>query len=157
MLDGGDTKATTIEWSMILLLKHSEAMRRARDEIEFKVGHDRLLEESDLANLNYLQNVVSETRRLYLVDLLMLPHESLEDMTIRNFHVLRVVGLALGALLQCFEWRRVGLQEIDMTEGNSLTAPPLERLQALCKPQEMLTPFLAGGDDRFGEETMKKC
>ncbi|XP_030442882.1 cytochrome P450 81D1-like [Syzygium oleosum] len=69
----------------------------------------------------------------------------------------RVVGLALGALLQCFEWGRVGSEEIDMTEGNSLTVPPAEPLQALCKPREMMTPFLVGGDDRFGEETMKKC
>ncbi|KAI6688027.1 hypothetical protein NL676_024855 [Syzygium grande] len=216
LLAGGDTTATTIEWAMILLLNHPEAMRRACDELESKVGHDRLLEESDLANLNHLQNVVSETMRLYPAAPLLLPHESSEDTSIGNFHVprgamllvnawslhrdpklwvdaerfmperfdggeesnegfkmipfgagrracpgaalgRRVVGLALGALLQCFEWRRVGLEEINMTEGNGLSAPPAEPLQALCKPREIMAPFLAGGDDRFGEETMKKC
>ncbi|KAI6688031.1 hypothetical protein NL676_024859 [Syzygium grande] len=40
-------------------------------------------------------------------------------------------------------------KEINMTEGNGLTAPPTEPLQALCKPREMLTPFLASGDVRF--------
>ncbi|KAL3732931.1 hypothetical protein ACJRO7_022451 [Eucalyptus globulus] len=208
LVGGGDTTATTIEWAMILLLNHSEAMRRACDEIESKVGHDRLLEESDLANLSYLQNVVSETMRLFPSAPLLLPHESSEDTTIGNFHVprgtmllvnawslhrdpklwkdaesfmperfdggqesnegfkmipfgagrracpgaalgRRVVGLALGALLQCFEWRRVGLEQIDMTEGNGLTAPPAEPLQALCKPREIITPFLASGDDHI--------
>ncbi|KAF8023182.1 hypothetical protein BT93_F0628 [Corymbia citriodora subsp. variegata] len=216
LVAGADTTATTLEWAMILLLNHPEAMRRACDEIESKVGHDRLLEESDLANLSYLQNIVSETMRLYPAAPLLLPHESSEDTTIGNFHVprgtmllvnawslhrdpklwedagrfmperfdggqestegfkmipfgvgrracpgaalgRRAVGLALGALLQCFEWRRVGLEEIDMTEGNGLTAPPAEPLQALCKPREIMTPFLASGEDNFGEETMKKC
>ncbi|KAL3732934.1 hypothetical protein ACJRO7_022452 [Eucalyptus globulus] len=208
LVGGADTTATTIEWAMILLLNHSEAMRRACDEIESKVGHDRLLEESDLANLSYLQNVVSETMRLYPSVPLLLPHESSEDTTIGNFRVprgtmllvnawslhrdpklwkdaesfmperfdggqesnegfkmipfgagrracpgaalgRRVMGLALGALLQCFEWRRVGLEQIDMTEGDGLTAPPAEPLQALCKPREIITPFLASGDDHI--------
>ncbi|XP_010059877.3 cytochrome P450 81Q32 [Eucalyptus grandis] len=208
LVGGADTTATTIEWAMILLLNHSEAMRRACDEIESKVGHDRLLEESDLANLSYLQNVVSETMRLYPSVPLLLPHESSEDTTIGNFRVprgtmllvnawslhrdpklwkdaesfmperfdggqesnegfkmipfgagrracpgaalgRRVMGLALGALLQCFEWRRVGLEQIDTTEGDGLTAPPAEPLQALCKPREIITPFLASGDDHI--------
>ncbi|XP_030537842.1 cytochrome P450 81Q32-like [Rhodamnia argentea] len=208
LLAGADTTATTIEWAMILLLNHSEAMRRACDEIESKVGHDHLLEESDLAILNYLQNVISETMRLYPSAPLLLPHESTEDTTIGNFSVprstmllvnawslhrdpelwvdaerfmperfdcgqesnegfklipfgagrracpgavlgRRVVGLSLGALLQCFEWQRVGLEAINVTEGNGITAPPAEPLQALCKPREVMRPFLllASGDD----------
>ncbi|KAI6697288.1 hypothetical protein NL676_017407 [Syzygium grande] len=216
LLAGGDTTATTIEWTMILLLNHPEAMRRACDEIESEVGHDCLLEESNLANLSYLQNVISETTRLYRAAPLLLPHESSEDTTTGKFHVprrttllvnawslhqdpklwvdaerfiperfdsdiestkgfkmipfgagrqacpgatlgRRVVELALGALLQCFEWQRVGSEEIDTTEGNGLIAPPAEPLRALCKPWEIMAPFLAGGDDRFGEETLKRC
>ncbi|XP_010050299.3 cytochrome P450 81E8 [Eucalyptus grandis] len=89
LVAGGDTTATAIEWAMILLLNHSEAMRRVCDEKESKVGHDRLLEESDLANLSYLQNVVSETMRLYPSTPLLLPHESSENTTIGNFPVPR--------------------------------------------------------------------
>ncbi|KAI6688032.1 hypothetical protein NL676_024860 [Syzygium grande] len=97
LLAGGDTKATAIEWAIILLLKHLEAMRRAHDEIESKVGHDCLLEETDLANLNYLRNVISETRRLYLAVPLLLPRESSEDTTIGNFYVLCGTTLVVNA------------------------------------------------------------
>ncbi|KAE8718062.1 Isoflavone 2'-hydroxylase [Hibiscus syriacus] len=46
---------------------------------------------------------------------------------------LRVAGLALGSLIQCFEWRRVSEKEIDMTEGNGLNLPKAEPLQASYK------------------------
>ncbi|XP_030462863.1 cytochrome P450 81D11-like [Syzygium oleosum] len=97
LLTGGDTTATTIEWTMILLLNHSEAMRRACDKIESEVGHDHLLKESNLTNLNYLQNVFSETMRLYPIAPLLLPHESSEDTTIGNFHVPRGMTLLVNA------------------------------------------------------------
>ncbi|PHT89483.1 Cytochrome 81E8 [Capsicum annuum] len=42
-----------------------------------------------------------------------------------------VIGLALGALIQCFEWQRVG-QEVDLTEGNGLTHAKAEPLTARC-------------------------
>ncbi|XP_019155058.1 PREDICTED: cytochrome P450 81E8-like [Ipomoea nil] len=45
----------------------------------------------------------------------------------------RVMGLALGSLIQCFEWQRVGEEDVDLTQGNGFTAPKAEPLVAMCK------------------------
>lgn len=40
-------------------------MEKARQEIDFVVGKMRLVEESDIVNLPYLQAIVKETLRLH--------------------------------------------------------------------------------------------
>ncbi|KAF5961919.1 cytochrome P450 81D11-like [Camellia sinensis] len=45
----------------------------------------------------------------------------------------RVVGLALGSLIQCFEWKRVTKEAVDLTEGKGLTMPKAELLEVMCK------------------------
>lgn len=55
----------------------------------------------------------------------------------------RVVCLALGTLIQCFEWKRVTDEEIDMTEGRGLTMPKLELLEAMCKARPIAKKIVA--------------
>lgn len=45
----------------------------------------------------------------------------------------RVVALALGSLIQSFEWERIGGKEIDVTEKTTISLRKLEPLKVMCK------------------------
>ncbi|CAF1880418.1 unnamed protein product [Brassica oleracea] len=62
---GTDTSAITVEWALSELINYPEIMKKARKEIEQVVGNKRLVQESDLCNLSYIQAVVKETLRLH--------------------------------------------------------------------------------------------
>ncbi|KAK8953515.1 Cytochrome P450 81D1 [Platanthera guangdongensis] len=55
---------------------------------------------------------------------------------------MRDVGLVLGTLVQCFEWRKVDSKDVDMKEGSGLTMPRKHHLQALCQPRQSMIPIL---------------
>ncbi|RDX76642.1 Cytochrome P450 81E8, partial [Mucuna pruriens] len=44
----------------------------------------------------------------------------------------RTVSLTLALLIQCFEWKRINKEEIDMTEGKGLTVAKKHPLEAMC-------------------------
>ncbi|TVU49432.1 hypothetical protein EJB05_00745, partial [Eragrostis curvula] len=79
---GTDTSALTTEWAMAELLTHPDAMQKLRAELDAVVGTARLVEETDMANLPYLQSVVKETLRLRPVGPVIPAHEAMEDCTI---------------------------------------------------------------------------
>ncbi|CAI9109285.1 OLC1v1009086C1 [Oldenlandia corymbosa var. corymbosa] len=84
-----DTSVTAVEWAISDLLRHPECMRKLQKELGKKVGLDRIVEESDLENLEYLNMVLKESMRLHPVAPLLLPHESMEDCTVHGFHIPR--------------------------------------------------------------------
>lgn len=56
----------------------------------------------------------------------------------------RIVGLALGSLIQCFEWEIINGEEIvDMSEGAGLTMPKAQALVANCRPRPIMLPLLS--------------
>lgn len=50
----------------------------------------------------------------------------------------RVVGLTLGSLIQGFEWKRIGEEEIDLSEGKGLIMPKEKPLEAMCKARNVI-------------------
>ncbi|XAR48390.1 hypothetical protein NMG60_11031208, partial [Bertholletia excelsa] len=198
---GTESSTTTLEWAMSLLLNHPRAMAKALSEIDNLVGPDRLLDESDLPKLTYLNNVITETMRLFPPVPLLVPHESSEDCTVCGYEVprgtmllvnlwaihrdstqwvdselfrperfetgegeagfkmmpfgagrrvcpgaslgKRILALALGSLIQGFEWARVGKEAIDMEEGTGLSLPKVKPLVALYKPRQATAHLLS--------------
>ncbi|KAG7544733.1 Cytochrome P450 superfamily [Arabidopsis suecica] len=195
---GTDTSAVTLEWALSSLLNNPEVLNKARDEIDRKIGVEKLLEESDIPNLPYLQNIVSETLRLYPAAPMLLPHVASKDCKVAGYdmprgtmlltnawaihrdprlwndptcfkperfekggeaHKLmpfglgrracpgsglaqRLVTLSLGSLIQCFEWERIGEEEVDMTEGPGLTMPKARPLVAMCRARVFVGKIL---------------
>ncbi|KAM3363446.1 hypothetical protein P3S68_018300 [Capsicum galapagoense] len=55
----------------------------------------------------------------------------------------RVVGLALGTLVQCFEWQRVSEDTVDLMEGKGATMPKAEPLMARCEARDIVHKVLS--------------
>ncbi|XP_020232476.1 isoflavone 3'-hydroxylase [Cajanus cajan] len=189
LLAGTDTTAVSIEWALAALLNQPEILKKAKDEIDTYVGQDRLVDESDIPNLPYIQNIVYETLRLYTPAPLLLPHYSSDECTIEGYTIPRdtivlinawaiqrdpqlwndaesfkperfekegevnklmsfglgrracpglglahrSMGLTLGLLIQCFEWKRTSDEEIDMNENKGVAMPKIIPLEAMCR------------------------
>ncbi|KAH6784360.1 cytochrome P450 [Perilla frutescens var. hirtella] len=200
LLGGTDTSSASMEWAMSALLNHPEKLEKARAEIDNTIGCDRVVNESDLAKLPYLQNIISETSRLFPAGPLLAPHEASSDCKIAGYDIpkgtivqvnawaihrdpniwddpmsfnperfeagevgppkllpfgmgrrscpgtglaQRVVGLALGCLIQCFDWQRIDERLVDLREGKGLSMPKIIPLEAKCKPRLVLRKALA--------------
>ncbi|KFK27277.1 hypothetical protein AALP_AA8G361100 [Arabis alpina] len=201
MLAGTDTSAVTLEWAMASLLRNPEVLKKAKAEIDEKIGNERLIDEPDIVNLPYLQNIVSETFRLCPAAPLLVPRTPTEDIKIGGYDVPRgtivlvnawaihrdpklwdeperfmperfedqeaananklmvfgngrrtcpgaalgqkMVTLALGSLIQCFEWEKVNGDEIDMTENPGMAMRKLVPLRAVCHQRPIMNNLLA--------------
>ncbi|XP_059651117.1 cytochrome P450 71AU50-like [Cornus florida] len=84
---GLDTSSATIDWVISELLLNPQVMKKVQKELEKVVGMDRMVEESDLERLEYLETVLKETFRLHPVAPLLLPHQAIEDCTVNGFHI----------------------------------------------------------------------
>ncbi|KAF3631994.1 Cytochrome [Capsicum annuum] len=82
-----DTSSTAIDWIFSEIIRHPKVMKKLQNELEQVVGLNRMVEESDLEKLEYLDMVIKEGFRLHPVAPLLIPHESIEDCTIDGFDI----------------------------------------------------------------------
>ncbi|KAG2314282.1 hypothetical protein Bca52824_017404 [Brassica carinata] len=62
---GIDTAAQATQWTMAEIINNPNILERLRGEIDLVVGKSRLIQETDIPNLPYLQAVVKEGLRLH--------------------------------------------------------------------------------------------
>lgn len=60
-----NSTAVTMEWALAELIKNPNILQKAAEEIKTTVGSSRVMDESDISNLPYLEAVVKETLRLH--------------------------------------------------------------------------------------------
>ena len=87
MLNAGtETSATLVEWAMAELARRSDLIKQAQNELDDVVGLNRLVQESDLPNLPFLQAIIKEAFRMHPPVPLLLPHESHQPTEFQGYH-----------------------------------------------------------------------
>ncbi|XP_071694544.1 cytochrome P450 81Q32-like [Rutidosis leptorrhynchoides] len=55
----------------------------------------------------------------------------------------KVIGMGLGSLIQCFEWKRISQKMVELDEDRGLTMPKKKPLEAMCKARECMFNVLS--------------
>ncbi|XP_022769491.1 3,9-dihydroxypterocarpan 6A-monooxygenase-like [Durio zibethinus] len=84
---GTNTSSVAMKWAIAELINHPQVYKKLRQEIQSVVGHSRLIKESDVQNLPYLQAVVKETLRLHPPTITTI-RQSSEDCKINGFYLM---------------------------------------------------------------------
>eukprot|EP01018_Ginkgo_biloba_P005069 Gb_27806 [translate_table: standard] len=94
---GTDTSSATLEWAMSELLLNPSMMKKAQDELQSVVGLNRMVEESDLPQLDSFQFVLKETLRLHPPGPLLIPHEAREDCIVAGYTIPKKARILVNA------------------------------------------------------------
>ncbi|THU62143.1 hypothetical protein C4D60_Mb01t02030 [Musa balbisiana] len=86
---GTDTSSSTVEWALAELIRHPDVLKQAQRELDSVVGRSRLVTESDLPNLRFLQAVIKETFRLHPSTPLSLPRVASEACEVGGYQIPR--------------------------------------------------------------------
>ncbi|XP_042035203.1 tryptophan N-monooxygenase CYP79A68-like [Salvia splendens] len=82
-----DNPSNVAEWSMSEMIRDSRILERAIKEVNEIVGKKRVVQESDLPKLNYIQACIKEAIRLHPVAPFNLPHVSTKDTVVSGYFI----------------------------------------------------------------------
>nr|AGV40781.1 flavone synthase [Saussurea medusa] len=81
-----DTTAIALEWMLVELIRNPKVLEIAREEIDHIIGNERLVQESDIPNLPYIQAIIKETLRLH-PPIPMLIRKSIENVSVQGYDI----------------------------------------------------------------------
>ncbi|MFS7948253.1 putative valine N-monooxygenase [Helianthus anomalus] len=87
MLAGFDNVSNNIEWAMAEMMNNPRIFDKAVHELDFVVGKDRLVQESDLPRLKYIKSCVKEAFRLHPVAAFNVPHVTTANSTVAGYFI----------------------------------------------------------------------
>ncbi|KAI7982309.1 Isoleucine N-monooxygenase 2 [Camellia lanceoleosa] len=82
-----DNPSNGVEWALAEMLNQPETLERAMAELDRVVGKDRLVQESDISQLNYVKSCVKEAFRLHPIAPFNVPHVSISDTIVGNYFI----------------------------------------------------------------------
>nr|GMC86018.1 isoleucine N-monooxygenase 1-like [Ipomoea batatas] len=82
-----DNPSNAAEWILAEMLSQPEILRKVTEELDNVVGRERLVQESDLPRLNYLNACIRETFRLHPFGDFVPPHLCTSDTIVSNYFI----------------------------------------------------------------------
>ncbi|KAM3393345.1 hypothetical protein ACQJBY_014170 [Aegilops geniculata] len=82
-----DNPSNAVEWALAEMMNMPEIMQKATEELDAVVGKDRLVQESDIPQLNYLKSCIREAFRLHPYHALNVPHVAMADTTVAGYTI----------------------------------------------------------------------
>ncbi|XP_040378369.1 tyrosine N-monooxygenase-like [Oryza brachyantha] len=138
-----DNPSNAVEWALAEMMNKPEVMRKAMEELDAVVGRDRLVQERDVRDLNYLKACIREAFRLHPYHPFNPPRVAMADTTIAGYSVPRGSQVILS---------RVGLgrnprvwdNPLEFRPERHLSPPPSTEAAALTEPELRFISFSTG-------------
>ncbi|KAL5757136.1 hypothetical protein ACOSQ2_021882 [Xanthoceras sorbifolium] len=87
MLATVDNPSNAVEWALAEMMNQPEILQKAIEELDRVVGKERLVQESDFSQLNYIKACAREAFRLHPIAPFNVPHVSIYDTTVANYFI----------------------------------------------------------------------
>ncbi|KAK9192498.1 hypothetical protein WN944_003190 [Citrus x changshan-huyou] len=87
MLATVDNPSNAVEWALGEMINQPDILKKAKEGVDMFVGKERLVQEYDIPQLNYVKACLREALRLHPVAPFNLPHVSTRDATIAGYFI----------------------------------------------------------------------
>ncbi|KAL3728876.1 hypothetical protein ACJRO7_033461 [Eucalyptus globulus] len=87
MMAAVDNPSNAVEWAMAEMINQPELIHKATEEIDRVVGKERLVQESDIGDLNYIKACAREAFRLHPVAPFNVPHVAMSDTVVAGYRI----------------------------------------------------------------------
>nr|WET52751.1 cytochrome P450 82D365 [Callicarpa americana] len=88
-----DTTTVVLVWALSLLLNNNHVLKKAQQELDYHIGRERRVNDSDIGKLLYLQAIVKETLRLYPPAPLGGSRQFTQDCNLGGYHIPKGIQL----------------------------------------------------------------
>ncbi|XP_065847561.1 phenylalanine N-monooxygenase CYP79D16-like [Euphorbia lathyris] len=87
MIEVIDNPSNSVEWGLAEMINQPKIMAKAVEELDRVVGKERLVEESDFSELNYIKACAREVLRMHPISPFNVPHIAMTDKTVGDYFI----------------------------------------------------------------------